>query len=173
MAFTHRGYITVCSFIVTAVLSAGAFCFLYALFSLESYPGLTFPSGFKLSYQGCVSAACATNAAWLTVESAVGITMLAPKSEEAMWLGLLIAGSAADLGVFVVYRTKSLSYALTLVWAFVAVFFAQTSFPPVQAVAVLVAVVFSFAAGFIAFKRVKASSAESNGQADALLDSAV
>lgn len=156
---------------------AGAMCFLGALFSLEHYTGIkNFPSGFTISYKGCVSAACAANAAWLTVASAIGIVMLAPESEEAVWLGILVVGAAADFGLFVLYQTKSVSYALTLVWAYTAVFFATSSPPIVQAVAVLCAVIYSALAALIVFKRLGSrgsSAGNSNGQADALMDSAV
>jgi hypothetical protein len=99
--------------------------------------------------------------------------MLAPECQKAVSLGIFIAGSAADLGVYVVYQTKSLSFALTFIWAFVAVVVGQPGFPIVQAVAALVVVVFTAAAALVAFMRLRGTSGTGEAtHADALLEAA-
>ena len=94
-----------------------------------------------------MSVACAANGAWLTVASAVAVVMQAPEASRAVSLGTLIVGSTACLGLWVIYRTKSITYALTLIWAYLAVFFGQTSSAVRAAVLVYAAVIALAGAG--------------------------
>lgn len=143
---------------------AGAACFLGSLFLLEdSPPGVT--SGFSLSFGSVMSCASASNAAWLTVASAVGIVMQSPNADKAVELGALVVGGTVCLALWVIYRTKSVTYALTLVWSLVAVYMGQPDFPAVKNAAIAYAVVIALAGAWAVYIRIR-----SNNQFDVEFD---
>jgi hypothetical protein len=131
------------------LLASGTFCFVEALFELERPPH----ARLGMSMRALASAGSAINAAWLSVATVIALVMLAPESGRAVALAAVLSAAIVDTGLYAVMRAGSVSYALTLVWAFIGVFEAHQHSPVIRTLTGAFSALFLAAAASAAVRR--------------------